>query len=243
MSHRDDTPPLGLRTPAGRAPGGPGEVFHDYPDHIRPDPVRRRVVDRLALVGHRHARHLTDLRDTPDQPGPHVVVFFYRQPGDGADQVLIASRMFLDGTDVADLPTVLQTLRRRAAEYRAAGGFDPRRHMTDRAEPMTAAAAYLGVGTSTLFPTPPGASDVPWLGLASLQDGTRLTLRGRSTSARPTAISSTHTLDTGAFTLDAPYPWRWAGREQYDPELVEAREALDQLHALLGETGPGARRR
>jgi hypothetical protein len=254
MDHRDDTEPLGLRTSPGRhaavdapygggAPVRPTAAFHGYPDHIRPDPVRRKVVDRLALVGHRHARHVTDLRDTPHQPGPHAVVIFYRQPGDGADQVLLASRMFLDGADVADLPTVLRTLRQRAAEYRAAGGFDPRRHLSDRAEPMTAAATYLGVGTSSLVPAAPGAVDMPWQGLASLQDGTRLTLRGRSSSARPQSISSSHTLDTGTFTLDAPYPWRWADRERHDPEVVEALEALDRFHALLADTSAGTGRR
>ncbi|WP_214405747.1 hypothetical protein [Pseudonocardia lacus] len=237
MDRVDDTQPLDLPRPAPT----PRTAFDGYPDHLRPDPVRRKVVDRLTLVGRRHARHLADLHATPTRPGPHVVVFLYRQPTTGADQVRtndvrIASRMFLDGPDVADLPTVLTTLHQRAREYLATGRFDPRRHMSDRAEPMTAASTYLGVATSTLIPPLPGTPDTSWQGLASLHDGTRLALRSRSATLHPMTITSTHTLDTGSLAPEVPYPWRWASREQRGPELGRACDALDQLHLLLTDT-------
>src|SRR5689334_13370460 len=54
----------------------------------------------------------------PGRPGPHAIVFLFREPEpDAQDRVTVATRMFVDGPDVADLPAVLATLTERACEY------------------------------------------------------------------------------------------------------------------------------
>ncbi len=210
-----------------------------------PDSVRRQAVERLALVGRRHARHRTDLRATADRPGPHVIVFFYRRtPADGPEQLAISTRMFLDGPDVTDLTEVLHTLRERAREYRHAGWFDPRRHLSNSGEHLAIAGRYHGIGTSTLLPA--GPDEPSWQGLARFVDGTQLLMRSTH-SARALHVETTHTLDVPAFLALGPaYDWRWATPSPWrDPshvptELDTARAALDELHAFI--TDPDALR-
>lgn len=241
--HRDDTQPLPVQHRTGYSSAGHSQPSYGdrpgltdgYPGHLRPDPARRRVVNRLVLVGRRHARHLVEQTGTASQPGPHAVVLFYRPALAGPRaEILIASRMFLHGDDVTHLPTVLDTLRQRALDYRRVATFDPLVHLTNRAEPLTHASRYLGLGTSSLRPGLPGDDDLPWTGLARLADGTRLSMDLTPGGSARVAVTSTHTLDTGAaLAPSTTHTWRWASARPDDPERAAAHDALDGLHRLL----------
>jgi len=86
----------------------------DRADPLRPDPLRHAVVDRLAVAGRRHSRHRAGRSARAGRPGPHAIVFLFREPEpDAQDRVTVATRMFVDGPDVADLPAVLAALHGR----------------------------------------------------------------------------------------------------------------------------------
>jgi len=86
----------------------------DRVDPLRPDPVRHAVVDRLAVAGRRHSRYRAERSARAGRPGPHAIVFLFRESEpDAQDRVTVATRMFVDGPDVADLPAVLAALHGR----------------------------------------------------------------------------------------------------------------------------------
>ena len=248
----DDTVEFDIPDPAAPEPADTGatpsrDQCQDLlPPRLVPDPLRDRVVRRLGLVGRRHARVRAEHHRTPTEPGPHAVVFFYRQPTAGrVDDIAVATRMFLAGDDVTDLTAVLGTLYDRALDYLAAGAFDPREHLCQRAEPMTGSATYLGVGASSLLAASTPTGDPPWAGLARLLDGTRLTAR-RPIGGYQMEVESSHTLDAGtALTHSPAYTWRWVTRHRVEPEhgavpdpefgfdLDRAHHALAHLHYLL----------
>lgn len=238
-------------------PRGSGEepASVDADGRFTPNPWRRRAAGRLTLAGRRHARHWTDLAGTGRRPGPHAVIFLYREPARRSNDpcsgtVAIATRMFLHGDDVIDLHTILTELHARAVEYAEAEVRHRIAQLADTAEAMTSAARYFGLGTSTIDGDrrfEPG--DWPWQGLAELVDGTRLILRGAST-VDPPDLRSSHTLDDAdrpIGTLDAFNParaWRWTRPDlrDTDPELAAQQDALGALHALLHGTQTPPRR-
>lgn len=205
-------------------------------------------MDRLAVVGRRHVRHVRDLVDAPHRPATHAVVFCYRVAYRGVPtgRVHIGTRLFLhaDVEDLThgrgDLPTVLRTLHARGVEFQQAGRFDPLIHMTNRADPelRSRAADYLGVATSTVHPAG-GADGLAWTGMARLVDGTRL--HGRIPGAgdqlsTTMLVESTHTLANphARGLLDAR-SWRWAAPDGAGRggDLIEEITALDMLHDLV----------
>jgi hypothetical protein len=86
----------------------------DRADPLRPDPLRHAVVDRLAVAGRRHSRHRVERSPRAGRPGAHAIVFLFRESEpDAQDRVTVATRMVVDGPDVADLPAVLAALHGR----------------------------------------------------------------------------------------------------------------------------------
>jgi hypothetical protein len=146
------------RTPADLVPvADTGLPAPDTDSRFTPNPWRRRAADRLVLAGRRHARHHTDLAGTGRRPGPHALIFLHREPDPHSNNpsvgtVKIATRMFLHGADVTDLHTILTHLHARALDYTKAGIRHPIAQLADTAEPMTRAARYLGLGTSSIDP-------------------------------------------------------------------------------------------
>lgn len=231
-----------------RAPGG--KLFmpaaEQLPEWVRPDPLRGRVVDRLTLIGRRHARHARDQSRTNHPIGPHVLAFFYSDPGLEAAELRTATRMFLDGPEVADLTAILGCLHKLALDYQRTDGFDPRVQMADRTESMSPAAQYLGLGASTLHhDTEPDRSgehrtdtmsslDPPTRGLAVLIDGTRLLLRHQGRLQPSPTIQSTHTLDLNYLPTRS---WQRvaADFQDADPEVEQIHQALMALHEVTAQ--------
>lgn len=221
-------------------------------DSRQPNRDRGLVADRLAVVGRRHARHRTE-QDWRGQPiGPHAVAFFYRQPVDGLDRIKIATRLFCDGDDVADLPAVLDQLHELALDYLASDGLDPRVQLTNRTEQMHPDAEFLGVGVSTLNPDGPPpdrsqqAAAVAFRALGLLTDGTQLRVRCAG-GLQPTHTCSSHNLDVD-LGISHARPWRWAPPSflRDDPTLnpiVEALAPLCTAVQLAQHSRPPARRR
>ena len=238
----------------GELPPGPGDACGQF----TPNPWRRRAVDRLILAGRRHTRHVIDLAGTGRRPGPHALIFLHSEPDPHSNDpssgtVKVATRMFLHGDDVSDLHTVLVELHARALEYSEAGVRHPIAQLADGAEPMTRAARYLGLGTSTVDPAGfDGPGSWPWTGLVHLADGTRVIIRARGSVDTPD-LQSSHTLDAADLptgVLDAFNParaWRWTRPDLSfaDPDLLAHQHALEALHTFLhaGETEPRRLRR
>ena len=127
----------------------------DVADRTQQNRLRGDVVDRLALACRRHARHRADREWERGHPiSQHIIVFFYREPGsaEAPDLLRIATRIFLAGDDVDDLPSIVAQLYALSREYLAMGRFDPREQLSTRVEPMTSNAQYVGLGAATLDP-------------------------------------------------------------------------------------------
>ncbi len=214
------------------------------------DPVaadlRNQIVDRLRRMNLLHARHAWERRHR-DPLGPHGLAFFYTTPPRGRPPrctLRTATRLFLDGAEVQDLPRLLYDLVGVARGYLHGGRFDPRTQMADRVEPMSPLASYIGIGVSTLD-TPAGTwtevrssagseLEVPGRCVALLVDGTMLLCdRGGERQFGAFEISSTQSLDV---VPGQPWRmWRWAYRlaDLADPDTRDIWRWLDQLHGLI----------
>ena len=213
------------------------EADPDLVDPHHPDPIRHAVVDRLAIAGRRHSRHRTERSARAGRPGPHAIVFLFREPEpDAQDRVTVATRMFVDGPDVADLPAVLATLTERACEY-SRPLPDLIAYLADRVEPRGRDSAYLGVAVSSIDVAREGADPMPWDGLAHLVDGTRMTLHATRPGLTP-QVASTHTLAH----LGPVWAHRTAGwattpvAATVRTDLAGAHETLATLHGRLRRT-------
>ena len=209
----------------------------DRADPLRPDPLRHAVVDRLAVAGRRHSRHRVERSPRAGRPGAHAIVFLFREPEpDAQDRVTVATRMFVDGPDVADLPAVLATLTERACEY-SRPLPDLIAYLADRVEPRGRDSAYLGVAVSSIDVAREGADPMPWDGLAHLVDGTRMTLHATRPGLTP-QVASTHTLAH----LGPVWAHRTAGwattpvAATVRTDLAGAHETLATLHGRLRRT-------
>ena len=227
----------------------------EVPPTFRPSVARRLAVDRLILMERRHARHYLDQHRIGRPIGPHAIAWFYWDPEIGhRGSVRAATRIFLDGPEVADLSAVLVHLRDLARTYDGTSGFDPRRQMTDRAEPMSHNARYLGLGVSSVVsptsdpavrPASSGGPSAPWFetalparGTAMLTDGTWIVAETRGTIGAP-EVASTHTLDREGSPVRT---WRWLTNDTpIPPEITEGMAALHGVTAAAdGAEGIGA---
>lgn len=235
------------------------------PDTTEVCATRWAVVDRLALIGRRQARHLTELAHSPHKPAEHVVAFLYRprrptsRPG---RTVWAATRMFADEEireatgGRADLPTVLRTLHARGRDFLNAGHFDPLTHMTNHHDTELShdTATYLGVATSTITAeTTPGDLDShrasgtrrTWRGLAKLVDNTELVLRvadiDDNYGLHAMEVESSRRLIPLSDSHIAERPWYWFSPDGLPTGLTsETRATLGVLHSLI--TAPALHR-
>ncbi len=210
-----------------------GSADPDRVDPMQPDPIRRAVVDRLAIAGRRHPRHRAERSVRAGRPGPHAVVFLFREP-DRRDRihphrVRVATRMFVDGPDVADLPTVLATLTDRVHEY-GRPLPDMIAYLADRAEPRGRGSAYLGIAVSSIDVAREGMDPMPWDGLAHLVDGTRMTLHATRPESPP-HVASTHTLAHDG-PVWAPHASTWISTPVAATSRTDLPAAHDTLAAL-----------
>jgi hypothetical protein len=218
-------------------------IVGEPPDRMKPDRTRGDVVDRLLLAGRRLARHRADREWAGEHPiGKHIVVFFYLEPGpdDTRDRLRVATRMFLDGDDVANLRGIILQLHALSREYSAMGRFNPREQLANRVEPMSADAVYVGLGVGTLdpedifLPGPHVSDNPPFRGIGVLSDGTRMLARWTG-GLDSVLTESTHTLNVG------PQPtrtWAWAGTQLLQDESEAGRigTAVIDLHEFILET-------
>jgi hypothetical protein len=193
-----------------------------------------------------HLQHAWETRRR-DPIGPHALAFFYADTASLTPlryRLACATRMFLDGDDVRDLPQLLYQLVGIAHGYREAGRFDPRSQMAIRVEPMSRQAVYVGVGLSSLD-TPSGSwsqvldagatpINIPGRCFAYLSDdGMLLCDRRGQDEYGAFHICSTHSLDL-AFGI--PHrAWRWGHHlpELADPHTADTWHWLIQLHQLV----------
>jgi hypothetical protein len=222
-----------LAEPLEAAPDDPGSPDPDHVDPMHPDPIRRAVVDRLAIAGRRHSRYRVERSARVGRPGPHAVVFLFRESEpDSPDRVTVASRMFVDGPDVADLPHALATLTDRAREY-SRPLPDLIAYLADRIEPRGRDSSYLGLAVSSIDVAREDRDPMPWDGLAHLVDGTRMTLHGTRPELAP-QVRSTHTL-AHLGPLWAQQTPTWATSPVAATARTDLADAHGKLAALHGE--------
>ena len=188
-------------------------------DPLRQDPIRRVVVHRLAVAGRRHARHRVDRAGRPDRPGPHAVLVLFARPVPAGREptspdprttveVTLATRMFLDGPDVTDLPTLLATITDRARDYGRLPLQQLVANLCDRVEPYPPAS---GISASAC-PASTAPANTP---TRCRETGSRISSTAPAWPCTPPAprsppdIASTHTLSFGPPMLEH-HPWRWA---------------------------------
>jgi len=185
--------------------------------------LRNQVVDRLRVMNAKHAQQAWDRRHG-DPIGPHALAFFYAAPtttgGRPSYQLATATRLFLAGPDVDDLPRLLYRLTGVAAGLARTDAFDPRTQMADRYESMPRTARYIGLGVSSLDSeagtwaqvrqAADGITDVPGRCFAYLADGTFLQVdRGANRDFGAVSITSSRDLNTVPGMPSRL--WRWAG--------------------------------
>jgi hypothetical protein len=156
-----------------------------------------------------------------------------------------ATRVFLDGSEVENLPRLLYELHGIGSGFLNGGGFDPRSQMADRVEAMPRDARYIGLGVSSLdtptgtwremLRTSDGPLNIPGRCYALLADSTRILCDRRGESEFGAFhIWSTHSLD-----LVHGHPmraWRYGSRLLHgEPDTKDIWHWLTQLHYLVVE--------
>lgn len=182
--------------------------------------IRNLVVDRLLRMNARHATHAW-LQRRAQPVGPHGLAFLYCDSGGPHHAVAAATRMVDDADDVRDLPRLLYRLASLARERYVAGpgGFDPRTSMTNRQDPMSASAVYIGIGVSSLDTADAtweqvqhvagGPLDLPGRCFALLTDGTQLLIeRGGRDVFGEVRIACTQDLNVELGLAARRWAWR-----------------------------------
>jgi hypothetical protein len=208
--------------------------------------IRNLVIDRLLRMNARHATHAW-LKRRIQPVGPHGIAFLYcEQVPDAArlwHRVAAATRLVDDGDDVRDLPRLLYRLSTLARERYApeSGGFDPLTHMTNRHDPMSDSASYIGAGVSSLDTEPAsweqtqrtanGPLDIPGRCFVLLRDSSAILIeRGAQDVFREVQVYSTHDLNVepGMSTRR----WVWKPDLPTLPATAEIWRQLYDLHAV-----------
>jgi hypothetical protein len=215
-------------TRAGVEPGPPAPSAGAEPVYRSHDPaaadLRSQVVRRVRFMNFRHAEHAWERRYR-DPIGPHALAFLYAEPARGKPPryaLKTATRLFLAGPEVDDLPQLLADLTDVVA--RALHGRLDCRFLADRTEDMSAGANYVGIAVSSLD-TPAGrwadvrqrvagSIDVPGRCYCLLSDSTMLLMdRGGQSRFGHFEVRSTDSLDE----VPGDSLQRWT----YDRSLVD----------------------
>jgi hypothetical protein len=206
--------------------------------------IRVEVVSRLRRQSVRHSQFAWERRRT-DPLSPNALAFFFAEPNRPSYEALrTATRVFLDDAEAADLPKLLFALARQAYDgFAQTPGFDPRTHMSNRCDPMSNEAVFIGVGVSTLN-TPNGQwsevqrragglFDLPGRCYARLCDGTRLLIDRGALPQYEQFVVQSSTSDHNSAIGVGSMQWRW------NPKLNEIDEADPefQVWRWLGELG------
>jgi hypothetical protein len=219
-----------------------------------PDPasarVRNLVIDRLLRMNARHATHAW-LQRRAHPIGPHGIAFLYIDPASGtpAPSVAAATRLVDDVPDLRALPRLLYRLAALSRDrYARPGGFDPRPYLTNRQDPMTDSAAYIGVAVSSLDSetlaweriqqSASGPLDLPGRCYALLGDGTHLLIdRGGQDVFGEVRLASTHDLNVELGL--ASRRWAWRPDVATTTGTADVWPRLAELHDLV--VGQGSR--
>ena len=134
-------PPPAQEPPA--QPSGQIPAQEQAPHDPTAADLRNQVIERLRRMNARHSFYAWERRNS-DPLGPHGLAFFYADPQPEHQPthyvLATATRMFLDGSDVDDLPQLLYNLTGIAESYLKTWQLDPRTQMAQRIEPMSPAA-------------------------------------------------------------------------------------------------------
>ncbi|HET9516816.1 MAG TPA: hypothetical protein VFO77_03720 [Actinoplanes sp.] len=211
--------------------------------------LRSQIVRRVRFMNFRHAEHAWERRYR-DPIGPHALAFLYSEPARGKPPrytLRTATRLFLAGPEVDDLPRLLQDLA-AVVGAQAAGGFDPRT-IADRAEEMSPSSFYVGLAVSSLdTPAGPwahqrqrlaGSIDVPGRCYALLTDDTMVLMdRGGEQKFGHFEVRATDSLDE--IPGDSMQRWTYdrSLRELKDPATSGVWRGMRELHnRIVGRAG------
>lgn len=245
-------------TPPPGPAAGPASAGGQYPPRLVDEPylpppqvtafelampdLRGQVASRLHQMSWKHA-HQAWQRRRRDPIAPNALAFFFAEPPAGRPprcELRTCIRLFL-AADEPYLPRLLYEMTAVAAGHLADGG-DPRVMLANSCEQMSAQAAYLGLGVSSLD-TPAGSweqhqrtassdLDVPGRCWAVLHDGSRLVVdRLAKQDYGRLDIQSTHGLPRPSRRLD----------ESASPGDADVWRWMWELHTVLWSGGAGAR--
>ncbi len=244
-------PPGGIPfgDPASRSDTGPFSVpAQADPVYRSHDPaaadLRSQVVRRIRFMNFRHAEHAWERRYR-DPIGPHALAFLYAEPPRGKPPrytLKTATRLFLAGPEVDDLPQLLADLT--DVVTRSPRGQLDCRTLADRAEDMTAGSTYIGLAISSLD-TPvgtwaelrqrvAGSIDVPGRCFSYLDDGTMLLMdRGGQSRFGHFEVRSTDSLDE--VPGDSLQRWTYdrSLADYADPDTYDIWVRLRGLHESI----------
>jgi hypothetical protein len=211
--------------------------------------LRSQVVRRIRFMNFRHTEHAWERR-YKDPIGPHALAFLYSEPARGKPArytLRTATRIFLAGPEVDDLPRLLHDMADVVGRQRA-GSYDPR-ILADRTEEMSPGSFYVGLAVSSLdTPAGPwahlrqrlaGSIDVPGRCYALLTDDTMMLMdRGGESKFGHFEVRCTDSLDE--IPGDSMQRWIYdrSLRDLGDPETSHIWRGMLELHnTIVGRTG------
>jgi hypothetical protein len=265
--------------PAAGAGGYPGQPIPDNRQRPGPHPppgyqpprrptvfelalpdLRNKVVNRLLVMNGKHAGQAWQRRRR-DPIGPHVITLLYAEPPTGDPPwcaLHVAPRLFL-ASDQAGLALLLYEMSGIAKDL-LRDGADPRTHLANWSDDMSAQAEYIGLGVSSLD-TPSGTwaevqnsgeqlvdeLEIPGRCYARLIDGTVLLVdRYARDNFGKVAVETTRDCPLDSVTRELVRPWTY-NRHLHDPDpdrdpaLRDIVVWLTQLHTII-ERGARASR-
>ncbi|GAA4260007.1 hypothetical protein GCM10022255_087010 [Dactylosporangium darangshiense] len=181
--------------------------------------LRSQVVARLRWMNTHHAQHAWDQR-VRDPLAAHALAFFAYEPAAGRFELRTATRLFLHGDAPYVLPRLVHEFTGQAIRCQQRRQ-DPMVTLTDRRDPLSPQARFLGVGVSSLDTrwqswevtqrTAAGIVDIPGRCVAVLNDGTTMVIDrgGRKQYDRFTVASTAELeVDPGIVGWFRGFDWR-----------------------------------
>jgi hypothetical protein len=206
--------------------------------------LRSQIVRRVRFMNFRHTEHAWERRYR-DPIGPHALAFLYSEPARGKPArytLRTATRLFLAGPEVDDLPRLLDDMA-KVVGRQPAGAFDPR-VFADRTEEMSPGSFYVGLAVSSLdTPAGPwshvrqqvaGSIDVPGRCYALLTDDTMVLMdRGGESKFGHFEVRATDSLDE--IPGDSMQRWIYdrSLRDLDDPATRHIWRGIIGLHSTI----------